>query len=567
MSTAGGPKAGNALHHDPGSDAWVVIPARGGSVGVPRKNVRLIAGRPLIVHAIQTAQSAVAADRVIVITDDREIEAIARSAGAVVIYEDQPTPPGETLDTKIIRNLPLLRRMGARDTDPILTVQPTSPLLPASAIVRASEVLSRGESRSAMTVTDDRHLRWGRDEHGENVPLYAARVNRQQLPAELRETGGVIGARLADIEAHQTRVIAPITLIELSAEEAIDIDSFSDLYAAAHLMTRLRIVVRTDAAPELGMGHVYRSMAVATELARHDLRLYTSRHKPLGRRFFDRLPFENREVDGDDEFVAELAAFRPDLVIFDVLDTSAELIDAIRERVPGVRVLTFEDLGTGAARADLVVAEFIPVHEGARRALTGIDNAILAPGFDYVRAPNPLRDAVEHVLVLFGGTDPSRLGERALDALARIGFTGDVTAVRGLGAAPLPEVDRPFRLEVLTDVRHMPSVIGRADLAFTSAGRTVIELATLGVPSIGMAQNEKELTHTHATAANGVLMLGLGSQTEPAVLDDAVRRMVEDSALRRELRESALRAVAGRSNHRTLGRIFDLLGLDPFPNL
>lgn len=548
------------------SDTWVVIPARGGSVGVPRKNVRVIGGRPLIAHSIATARQAVPADRVVVVTDDHEIEAIAEGAGATVVFEDQPTPPGETLDTKVLRNLPRLRDMGAGANDIVLTVQPTSPLLPSSAITNGAELL-RGGARSVMSVTEDRHLRWGVDDAGGSKPLYTARVNRQQLPMEFRETGGVIGARLSDIEKHGTRVIEPVALIELSAEEAIDIDSFADLYAAAHLMSRLRIAIRVDAAPELGMGHAYRSLSVATELARHDLRIYTSRDKPLGGQFFARTPYHHVEIPDAPAFLDEIQSFHPDLVVMDVLDTDAELIDGLRERAPGARILTFEDQGSGAEKADLVVAEFVPAPVRARASLTGITNAVLAPAFDAVAAPVPFRDEVEHVLVLFGGTDPSGLAERALASLVRVGFNGRVTAVRGLGAAPLQVPSAEYDLEILTDVTHMPSVISRADVAFTSAGRTVIELASLGVPAICMAQNAKELTHTHATRASGVDMLGLGSEVSDAALDEAAALMIGDREHRRALREACLATLSGRSNHRTLGRIFDLLGLDPFPNL
>lgn len=62
-----------------------VIPARGGSKGVPRKNVRPLAGKPLIGHTIEAARSAKRIDRVVVSTDDAEIAAVARGFGAEVV--------------------------------------------------------------------------------------------------------------------------------------------------------------------------------------------------------------------------------------------------------------------------------------------------------------------------------------------------------------------------------------------------------------------------------------------------------------------------------------------------
>ncbi|HVU37717.1 MAG TPA: acylneuraminate cytidylyltransferase family protein, partial [Opitutales bacterium] len=63
-----------------------LIPARGGSKGIPRKNVRLIAGRPLIAYAIGHALQSERIGRVIVSTDDAEIAAAARAAGAEVPF-------------------------------------------------------------------------------------------------------------------------------------------------------------------------------------------------------------------------------------------------------------------------------------------------------------------------------------------------------------------------------------------------------------------------------------------------------------------------------------------------
>ena len=78
-----------------------MVPARGGSKGVPRKNLRLLAGRPLIAYAIETGLKAQLVDRVIVSTDDAEIAAVAHEWGGTVpflrpaslAHDDTPTAP------------------------------------------------------------------------------------------------------------------------------------------------------------------------------------------------------------------------------------------------------------------------------------------------------------------------------------------------------------------------------------------------------------------------------------------------------------------------------------------
>lgn len=559
---------GEDVSDSPG--AWAIIPARGGSVGIPRKNLRMLGGKPLIRHTIDTALGVLPGERVIVVTDDEEIANVAADAGATTILETAPTPPEETLDTKILRNLPALRARGAGIDDPVLTLQPTSPLLRTDTIRRAIEAFADVDVRSVLTVARDQHLRWHRGDDGTVVPLFSARVNRQQLPLEYRETGGVIAARLGDIEERRTRVIEPVRVIELEPDEAIDIDDYSDLLAAAHLLSRMRVAIRVDASPALGMGHVYRMLALASELARHEVTIYLSAEATLGQRFFAAHPYRVERVADEPEFLERLRQTQPDLVVLDVLDTEAAQIGRMRDASPRSRIVSFEDRGTGADEVDLLVAEFIDsTGVPAERKLAGIDFALLAPGFEIEasgRAPSEDADHedVREVLVLFGGTDPSGLALRALESLARVGYSGHATVARGLGAPPLGPGSKPypFALDVLENVKNMPALMSGADFAFTSAGRTVIELLSRGTPAICLAQNEKELTHTHATDENGVLFLGLGTAVGDAAFDEATRSMLENSELRRRYAGRAARAGAQRSNRKTLSAMLARLGFE-----
>lgn len=545
---------------------WIVIPARGGSVGVPRKNVRMIAGRPLIAYAIDTSLEVVPSERLVVITDDEEIADVSRAAGAQVIIEKVPTPAHETLDEKISRNLPRLGQLGAAVDDVIITLQPTSPLLRPETIRDAVSALLGG-AKSAITVTDDRHLRWTMGEDGGAQPLYERRLNRQQLPPLMRETGGIIACRYRDIARTRSRVIPPVALVPVDSGEAVDIDTFEDLYSAAHLLTRLKIALRADAGKNRGMGHIYRTLAFASELARHDIRIYTSRDSTLAQTFFSRYPFPVHPITTEDQFLQDLHDWQPDLVVLDVLDTQSDYIRAIRSHNATGKILTIEDLGDGAGEADAVLSEFVK-HPTVpdNKQLFGVENSILAPAFETMPIVSQFRPEVEHVLVLFGGTDPSNLAEKAVASLGRVEFKGKITVVRGLGAEPYPR-PTPSNVRVLTNVKNMPALMASADLAYTSAGRTIVELASAGVPSICMAQNHKELTHLHANIHLGVRMLGHGLEVLDEELDAATAELLQTPHIRRLYHSSALTTLQNRSNHKTLGRLLDMLGFDPFPNL
>lgn len=540
------------------STPWIMIPARGGSRGVPRKNVRLLAGMPLISHVLRTVVAAVPPDHVIVITDDDEIDAIGRTEGVRIVRESTTTGLA-TLDEVALKVAMELEELGATGRDIFLTVQPTCPFLKAERIQEAVEAFAAGAG-SVITVVDDRHLGWRLDGTGKPVPDYKARVNRQQLEPHYRESGAIIGCRLGDLLRCRTRIVDPVRLIEVGTDEALDIDTFADWAVAEYYASRRQIVIRADAGPLLGMGHAYRAVAIAQELARHSVTIATDSAQPLGPILFSRYPFGYTEVDGNEGFVELVRRSRPDLVILDQLDTTADYVNAIKACAG--RVVTFEDLGDGASVADLVVSDLYPnLNVPVERQLTGIANAILAPEFETVAHKPSIRAEVERVLVLFGGTDPSRLTEKALEALAASGFQGSVTVVLGPGAGRTLALESfGLRGEILSDVRYMPGVMAGADLAISSAGRTVTELVSLGVPVLCLCQNEKELTHTHASARFGVINLGLGPLVDRDTLAAHIRHLLRSEELRRTLHVRALHETADRSNAAIIRRIMHLIG-------
>lgn len=133
----------------------VIIPARGGSKGVPRKNVKALAGRPLIAYAIGAALAARRVDRVIVSTEDAEIAQVARDHGAEVPF----MRPAE-LATDTAPNgaacLDAIDRLAALEgtaRDAFALVQPTSPLIEAEDIDNAIALFEDKDAAAVVSLT------------------------------------------------------------------------------------------------------------------------------------------------------------------------------------------------------------------------------------------------------------------------------------------------------------------------------------------------------------------------------------------------------------------------------
>jgi len=105
----------------------------------------------------------------------------------------------------------------------------------------------------------------------------------------------------------------------------------------------------------------------------------------------------------------------------------------------------------------------------------------------------------------------------------------------------------------------MPGVMRTADVALSSGGRTVTELISLGVPVVCLCQNEKELTHTHASARFGVVNLGLGELVDTATIAAHLDKLLSSPKLRMTLRKRALAETRGRTNRAVIERILGIL--------
>lgn len=516
----------------------IVIPARGGSKGIPRKNLRTLAGRPLIAYVIETALASRHPVDVVVTSDDAEILNVAGKLGAIPHHRPATLADDKTtLDQVIIGSVPAIEAQLGRTHELVVTVQPTSPMLAAATLDEAIDMLlADPDLDTILTAVDDTHLTWSQRD-GQFVPNYTKRVNRQQLEPVFRETGALIACRAATL-ATGSRIGPRVALLPVSGGEAIDIDSREDWALAAWALAERDLLFVVVGNEILGLGHVHNALTIANELVTHRVRFLVTEGSELAR---DILAAHHYEVhiQRTADLVAEILQLGPDVVVNDRLDTTAEEVD--RLRAAGCTVISFEDLGSGAAGADLVINGIYPEQVRLPNHYFGSRYVCLRAEFALTE-PRPIGDQVHEVLVTFGGVDPNNLTLRVVAAIhdecVRRGIVLSVVAGRGYGGfaslAGFPgiRVDRA--------VVDMADRMRAADIAFTSAGRTIFEIASIGTPAIVLAQNDRELTHLFASDEHGFRHLGLGV----AVSDDQIRaaflELANDAAARRRMQTRML---------------------------
>lgn len=174
-----------------------IIPARGGSSGVPRKNVRVFGGEPLIAHTIDAAKHAPSVSRIIVSTDDEEIAQISRGCGAEVPFlrpAELATSSSKVVDA-VVHLVEKLKADDGYAPTHILLLQPTSPLRTAEDIENAIALYEKSGADSLVSVCRTENVLMTKDENDiltiQNPELLLS-PNRQELPAFYKFDGSMI---------------------------------------------------------------------------------------------------------------------------------------------------------------------------------------------------------------------------------------------------------------------------------------------------------------------------------------------------------------------------------------
>lgn len=531
-----------------------VIPVRGGSKGIPRKNVRLMNGKPLLLYSVENAKACPLITDIVITTDDEEIISIARMHGIDYVERDKALAADNiTLDPVIYDAVLQMEARKQCKYDIVITLQATSPLLSKSTLDMAIKQFMQGESDTCISVVNRPHLSWKR-ENGTIVPAYSERLNRQQLPANYSETGAFFITRREWV-TDKSRLGKRIEVFEVPEEESVDIDSMSDWQACENILRRKRIIFRVDGHKNLGMGHIYRCMTLAYNLTGHEIMFVLDASMQEGIEKIQATFLPYHLINKEEEFFEFLNEWKADIVVNDRLDTQLSYIKKIKRSTH--KVVTFEDLGEGTREADLVINALYDVHnDRMNNTLCGEKYICLRDEFQ-VSMPRAFSEEVNHILVMFGGTDPLNLTERIYDLVKKIrNKYQNINYTFILGSGYVNNKIVSFdNVTVVSDVKRVSDYMREADLAFTSQGRTVYELASQGVPAIVLAQNEREQLHSFAQMQNGFLNLGLGAHVTDSTIESTLEWVIKTTQVRKEMRELMLKHDLKSG----LGRVVNLI--------
>ncbi len=218
-----------------------IIPARGGSKGIPRKNIRQLAGKPLIAHTIEHAGHARMLGRIIVSTDDPEIAAVSKQYGAEVIWRpSELSGDNASSESALLHALEYLQQSENYVPDFIVFLQCTSPLRLPNDIDNAIQKFLKENADSLLSVSETRKFIWKNiNDRMTSISYdFKNRKRRQDLEKIYFENGSIYIFKPHILTSYNNRLEGKISFHIMKDWQHIDIDDEFDFNLAEVLFAK-----------------------------------------------------------------------------------------------------------------------------------------------------------------------------------------------------------------------------------------------------------------------------------------------------------------------------------------
>ena len=545
-----------------------VVPARGGTDSVPYLNIKRLGDRPLLAHTLEAAKGAACVDRVVVTTDDPRVAEVARAHGGEVPFLRPPDLAADipSLKPVIVHAVREIEKGGDRP-DVVVVLQATSPFRSSEAVDQAVDRLVSGGFDTVLSVTEDRTLNW-RAADGMLQPLFEREGRREEQEPVYKENGAVVALRRAVLDG-PSRFGERVGYLVLDKRAAFTVHDLEDFWMAERLLAQPRVLFRVDGGAALGMGHVYRSLAIADALrasSRAEIAFLMSADHTEGLLAVSRHGYPVRVVAGrgHEAGLEHIRDFAPAILINDLPTLETSYLTAL-SHIGATTVNLVDalaDLETTEQYAQVIVSVMNQDRETPEGFYGGPAYAILRDQFR--GREKEVRAEPRMVLLSFGGSDPQGLTLKAARALQDLAAPVKVLAVAGPAFSYRKEfeaLERTLarRVPLIHEAAgHIADLMLEADVVVGSGGMSVYEIAALGTPGIVLGQNLREDERMRAFTRHGTVeYLGLGTDVGEDRVASAVRSLLEDVERRREMSRRGRELVDGLGASRTAEVILD----------
>jgi spore coat polysaccharide biosynthesis predicted glycosyltransferase SpsG len=519
----------------------VVIPAIKKNAVIPDQLIKKLNGITLIQRAINTALELTTRDNILIITDSAEISLISERNN--IEYYKNPTL---SLNSDNILNS-VIEIVTHKAQNNILLYRANTPLVDSSILQEAYKTFLSDTDIILTSVKKEKRKLLKL----ENSILTL--INHDDYFEELKAFH-IFSKITVQKKAYKPYII--------ESEKSIEIESYQDWWVCEKVLQRKKIIFNVIGSIEIGMGHIYHSLALAHEITDHEIIFVCNRQYEVA---VDAIASMDYKVIATDNTLKTILQLNPDLVINDILDTEEDYITALKQH--HIKVVNFEDLGNGSSYADLVFNELYDIPQcSGENYCWGYEYLALRDEF-YEAIPHRFVEDIKEVLITFGGTDQNNLTLLTLEAIVNICDQNNIKINIVCGSAYGYKADLENYLQQLKykniSITFASGVISKimekTQLAISSNGRTVYELADMNIPSIIISHHEREATHCFATLEKGFVNLGVINHEIQKRIQKKFEKLVEDSDYRKLLFMNIQRYSFRENKQKVVRKILELL--------
>jgi spore coat polysaccharide biosynthesis predicted glycosyltransferase SpsG/CMP-N-acetylneuraminic acid synthetase len=526
------------------NDVLIVIPAIKKNAVIPDQLIKKLDGITLIQRAINTIlELNIDRKQVLILTDSDEISLIAKRNNITCKKDKLLSLNSENIVQETID------RTKEFSQKHMLLYRANTPLLGSDSIKLAySKFLKLNNS---LLISVKREIR--------NIYL----IDDSKLKKiESQDLCDEIGAfYIFDKDSINERNLMLVPFI-IPDEKSIEIKSYQSWWVCEKILQRRKIVFHVFGSIEIGMGHIYHSLSLAHNITDHEVMFVCDEKYELA---VKKIASTDYKVIVSNNIERTIFDINPDMVINDVLNTTDIFILKLKEKE--ISVINFEDLGSGSKYADVVFNELyeVPQYEG-NNYYWGHKYLTLRDEFDDTK-PNTFRDNVEEVLVIFGGTDQNNLTLKTVKSIINICQVENIkiNIICGIGYLFLDELklylsECEYKGIVLHyAISSVSEIMEKSQLAISSNGRTIYELAEMNIPSIIVSHHERESTHDFAKLEKGFVNFGVVNNDTFSDIKNIFNKLVYDNDYRNLLYTNISKYSFGKNKEKVLKLILSYL--------
>ncbi len=531
----------------------IFIPAIKKSVAFEDDLIRKLNGISLIQRTIFKAFSIVNnSKKVILFTDSEEIKLIAQRNNANFYYDhkllwQQSSVKGQLLE--FIKN-------NTKNSKFVLIISPYAPLLSKKILIDAINYLVKNNSDVLRPIS---FKKLGPKRTNKKHPLDFVFKIRKVNFSTINESFSLFKSNIIN----QNRDYTP-KIINFDIQQNIhEINSFEDWWICEKLLKRKKIIIRVIGDNFVGLGHVYRCLSIAHEITDHSIEFITTKENNLAIKKLSASGY-HLTISSERKIEMDIINNSPSLLINDILNTKSPYIKKIQKNK--IKILNFEDLGSGAKNSDLTINELYEKPKlKAKNILWGNRYFFLRDEFNDAKK-NRWKNSITSLLLTFGGTDQNNFSKKIYIAIKDLCKKHNIyiNIVTGPGYENYEElrdnIKNDYNTVLTRSTGVISSIMEKCQIAIISNGRTVYELAHMNIPALIISHHERETTHNFSSEENGFIPLGIYKKghTEKIVKQE-LNTLILDKYKRKRLHSKMQKFDFKKNKKKVMKKISDIL--------